>query len=355
MIKKDIWKQFDRKNVLVTGGTGMIGRKICDLLTENTSAHVVSVSMDRITKGDSKKMVYLYGDLSDFKGFYDVLKENNIHYVFHTAGIKGSPKMTKEKPASFFVPLLQMNTNVLEASRMAGVKKLIYTSSIGAYPAFKIIDQLEGFDIYKPLEVFKESDNGPLPPMDEYPGYAKRMGEYQIDAYKIQYGLNYKFVRLGNVYGEGDNFDADNAMVIPSLISKINNRVGLKEVRETAPVIVLGDGSAIRDFCYSEDIAKGIILALMYDGGKTSTFYNLGAGKGFSIKEVVENLKDITPFEYNYSEEKSKPSKRILDTTLAQQELSFNPEIILRKGLERTWKWYIENPQEHLLRKNYFK
>ncbi len=354
MIKKEIWKQFDRKNVLVTGGTGMIGRKVCDLLTENTNAHVVSVSLDRI-QNLNEKVFYEYGDLSDFKGFYELLKENNIHYVFHTAGIKGSPKMTKEKPASFFVPLLQMNTNVLEASRMAGVKKLIYTSSIGAYSAFKIIDQLEGYDIYKPLEVFKEFDSSALSPMDEYPGYAKRMGEYQIDTYKIQYGLDYKFVRLGNVYGEGDNFDENNAMVIPSLIAKINSRVGLKEVRETMPVYVLGDGSAVRDFCYSEDIAKGIILALMYDGEKTSNFYNLGAGRGFSIKEVVENLKDIISFEYNYSEEKSNPSKRILDTTLAEQELGFKPEITLREGLERTWNWYIENQNEYKLRKNYFR
>ena len=66
MIKKEIWKQFDRKNVLVTGGTGMIGRKVCDLLTENTNAHVVSVSLDRI-QNLNEKVFYEYGDLSDFK------------------------------------------------------------------------------------------------------------------------------------------------------------------------------------------------------------------------------------------------------------------------------------------------
>jgi len=352
MIKKEIWEKFNKKNVLITGGTGMIGRKICDLLVENTSAHVVSVSLDKI-QNLNKKVIYRYGDLSDFSGFYELLKQHNIHYVFHTAGIKGSPKVTKEKPASFFVPLLQMNTNVLEASRRANVEKLIYTSSIGAYPAFKIIDQLEGYDLYKPLEVFKESDDTPLPPMDEYPGWAKRMGEHQIMTYKIQHGLvDYKFVRLGNVYGEGDNFDADNAMVIPSLMSKI---LKYKEENNLThpPIIVLGDGTAIRDFCYSEDIAQGIILALMTD--YTLPFYNLGGGEGISIKELVETLKDIIGFEYNFSEEKSKPSKRVLDISLARHELGYNFLTSLKLGLEKTWNWYMENQNEYKLRKNYFR
>tara|TARA_Y100000310_G_scaffold345655_1_gene467783 strand:+ start:5382 stop:6437 length:1056 start_codon:yes stop_codon:yes gene_type:complete len=350
MISEKIYKSFNRKNVLVTGGTGMIGRKVCDLLVKNTTAYVVSVSMDRLELNE--KVHYRYGDLSDFNGFYELLKENNIHAVFHCAGVKGSPKMTKEKPASFFVPLMQMNTNVLEACRLNKIEHVVYTSSIGAYSNVKIIDQLEGYDLYVPKEVFRESEDTWLDPMDSAPGWAKRMGEKQIECYARQYSLNYGIVRLGNVYGEGDNFDPENAMVIPSLIEKIRQVATLTENKKFGVVQVLGDGSAIRDFCYSEDIAKGIILAMYYGtGGK---FYNLGAGRGFSIKEVLENLKDIIQFEYNFSEEKSEYSKRVLDTGLAKERLGFEPEITLREGLERTWKWYLENTDETFKRKNYF-
>ena len=88
------------------------------------------------------------------------------------AGIKGSVKVTIEKPASFFVPLIMMNTNFLEASRLNGIKKLVYTSSIGAYSS---------------REIFREEDSKfSEEPMDMFPGWAKRMGEMQAEAYSIQ-------------------------------------------------------------------------------------------------------------------------------------------------------------------------
>ena len=85
--------------------------------------------------------------------------------------------------------------------------------------------------------------------MDMFPGWAKRMAELQIKAYAKQYGLNnYSIVRPCNVYGPGDNFDPKNAMVIPTLMQRIFNKED--------PVIVWGDGSAIRDFAYSSDVAR---------------------------------------------------------------------------------------------------
>jgi GDP-L-fucose synthase len=163
-----------------------------------------------------------------------------MDFVFHVAGIKGSIEVTKSKPASFFVPLIMFNTNVLEACRLNKVKKAVYTSSIGAYAS---------------AEVFRESEDLDGPPMDMFPGWAKRMAELQIKAYQVQYGMeNFAVVRPCNVYGPGDNFDPSNAMVIPTLMSRIFNKED--------PVVVWGDGTAIRDFAYSRDVAEGTILAL---------------------------------------------------------------------------------------------
>ena len=128
--------------------------------------------------------------------------------------------------------------------------------------------------------------------MDMFPGWAKRLAELQILSYKKQYKLNnYLVVRPCNVYGPGDNFDPNNAMVIPSLLYRI--------FKKENPVKIWGDGSAIRDFAYSEDVAEGIILTLIKGTGNFD-FLNLGSGKGYTIKELVETLASFIDFNYEF-------------------------------------------------------
>lgn len=327
MINENVLKSFTRKNVLVTGGTGLIGRQIVNILCD-AEAHVKIVSLDKINI--HVKAEHIYGDLTSFEFCKDVTK--GMDFVFHVAGIKGSIEVTKAKPASFFVPLLMFNTNMLEACRINKVQKVVYTSSIGAYSS---------------AEVFKESENLEGPPMDMYPGWAKRMAEMQIQAYKIQYNLdNFAVVRPCNVYGPGDNFDPENAMVIPSLMYRIYHKEN--------PVKIWGDGTAIRDFAYSKDVAEGVILALYY--GTKSGFVNLGSGKNVTIKELVTTLRSF--LEFNYEFDVTKPSgfpKRVMDISLARELIDYNPTTSLLNGLKETWNWYVKNQDEYLKKKNYFK
>ena len=190
MISDNVLKSFIGRNVVVTGGTGLIGRQVVDILC-SFGAKVKIVSLDKIIV--NKKAEHVFGDITNFEFCKDITKD--IDFVFHLAGIKGSIEVTKKKPASFFVPLLMMNTNILEACRINEVQKVVYTSSIGAYTS---------------AEVFKETENLDGPPMDMFPGWAKRMAELQVQAYKIQYNLdNFSIVRPCNVYGPGDNFDPE--------------------------------------------------------------------------------------------------------------------------------------------------
>ncbi|MCX6655469.1 MAG: NAD-dependent epimerase/dehydratase family protein [Candidatus Bathyarchaeota archaeon] len=327
MIEKTVLKSFAKRNVLVTGGTGLIGRQILDMLCD-AGAHVRNVSLDRITLNN--KAEYVFADLTSYDVCKDVTKD--MDFVFHLAGIKGSIEVTKAKPASFFVPLLMMNTNVLEACRLNKVQKVVYTSSIGAYSS---------------AEVFRENENPDGPPMDMFPGWAKRMAELQIQAYRIQYKLdNFSIVRPCNVYGPGDNFDPNSAMVIPSLMYRI--------YQKEDPVLIWGDGSAIRDFAYSGDVAEGVILALYY--GTHSHFVNLGSGKGYSIKELVETLNSFIDFNYKFDTTKSSGfPKRVMDISLARKLIHYDPTTTLLDGLKQTWNWYVNNQDEHLKKVNYFK
>ena len=316
------------KKTLVTGGTGMIGREVVKMLL-NLGCNVTSVSLDDLKIDDRAN--YIKGDLSSLEFCLEITK--GIDYVFHIAGIKGSVIVTKERPASFFVPLIMMNTNMLEASRRNNVSGLVYTSSIGAYPA---------------AEIFIESnDDFNLPPMDMFPGWAKRMAEMQIEAYKIQYKIdNFSIVRPSNIYGPGDNFDEKNAMVIPSLMSRI--------LRGDDPVNIWGDGSAERDFLFSKDAAIGIIKACVK--GTNSKPVNLGCGYGIKIKDLVETMQKIHPFRSFF--DLSKPSgfpKRVMDISHAKNCIDFKPTYSLEEGLRETWNWFIENKNEHESKQNYFK
>ena len=327
MIKKSTLGAFDGAGVVVTGGTGLIGREIVRILCD-AGAAVRVVSLDDICVDERAE--HVKGDLTDFGLCKDLTKD--ARFVFHVAGIKGSIDVTKSKPASFFVPLLMMNTNMLEACRVNNVEKVVYTSSIGAYPS---------------AEIFKESDGMDGPPMDMYPGWAKRMAELQVQAYRTQYGLeNIAVVRPCNVYGPGDNFDPKNAMVVPTLM----HRIWSKE----DPVLVWGDGSAIRDFAFSRDVAEGVIQALHHGTGE-HPFLNLGSGDGYSIRELVEALNSFLDF--NPFFDTSKPSgfpRRVMDVSLAREVIGYNPTTSLVDGLKETWEWFLANSDEYLKRKNYF-
>lgn len=310
---------------LVTGGSGLIGRQVVKKL-KLLGMQVETVSLDSLKVEGADH--HIEGDLTDFDFCMEITK--NVDYVFHLAGIKGSLEVTLARPASFLVPMLRFNTNVLEAARRNGVKKLVYTSSIGAYAS---------------AEVFVETDGHVGEPMDTYPGWAKRIAETQIQAYKKEYGLDWAVVRPCNVYGPGDNFDPNNAMVIPSLMMKIR--------RGDDPVEIWGDGSSIRDFAYSEDVAEGIVKAA--ELGTRGSFVNLASGRGYSISELVSTLQEFIPFEAKF--DATKPSgfpKRVMDISRAKEWLGYSPKTSLREGLEKTWNWFIENENEYLLKKNYF-
>lgn len=327
MLPDEVNHALSGKNVLVTGGTGMVGRQIVRRALD-AGAAVRVASLDDVRPFPAAS--YVRADLTDPTSCAEAVRD--MDFVFHVAGIKGSVEVTKSKPASFFVPLLLMNANVLEASRRAGIRRLVYTSSIGAYPS---------------REEFREDDAWDGDPMDTYPGWAKRMGELQIRAYREQYGLDaFSVVRLTNVYGPGDNFDPKSAMVVGSLIHRIYSGED--------PLVVWGDGSAVREFAYSGDIARGVMLALHHGTG--GQVVNLGTGRGTTIRELVETLAEIVPFRFAF--DASKPSgfaRRVMDITRARETLGYEPQTSLREGLEETWRWYQEHHGEHERKVDYFR
>ena len=310
---------YKNKKVLVTGGTGLIGRQLVDILLSYGSK-VSVVSLDA-PKNLDKKVKFIKKDLRIFDNCLKVCK--GVDFVFHLAGVKGSPDMTLKKPASFMIPTLLFSINMMEAARRQKVKRYLFTSSIGVYANNKILKES---DVWKTFPSDK----------DYIPGWTKRICELQAEALKIQYNFkNVSIVRPANVYGPYDNFDENNAMVIPSLINRaLRSKKNLK---------VWGDGSAIRDFIYSSDVAKGMIIAVYKGINKP---INLGSGKGVSIKTIAELISKLVPNgPLKIIWDKSKPSGdkiRLMDTSNAKK-IGFKTEVDILKGISNTINWYINS------------
>ena len=308
---------FKDKKVLITGGAGMIGRSLIDILLSKGA----QISIADLTKPKDLPdgVEHLQVDLRFFDNCLDICKDKD--FVFHLAGVKGSPTMAKEQPVDFMVPMLQFNTNMMQAAFESNVEWFLYTSSVG---------------VYGPSEMFyEESVWQTFPsPNDKYAGWAKRMGELQAETYGIQYNWNkISIVRPANVYGPYDNFNPTNAMVVPSLIRK---------VQENDVLEVFGDGTQIRDFIYSEDVARGMVFAVE---NKITQPINLGSGRRQTIKDLVDLVikhsgKEV---EIKWLTEHSGGDKVRLFSMERSRSLGFLNTVNLDNGIRKTTEWFLNN------------
>lgn len=320
---------YKDKNILVTGGTGLIGKPLVEMLIDR-GAKVRIVSLDDPNRANPDAE-FLRLNLLDLNNCLKACQ--GMDYVFHLAGIKGSPKMCMQKPASFFVPTILFNTNMMEAAKQCNVERFLYTSTIG---------------VYSPAEIFHEDDVWKTFPSenDRFAGWAKRMGELQAEAYKIEYGWEkIAIVRPANIYGPYDNFDPENAMVIPSLVRRA--------VIGENPLKVWGDGSPIRDFLHARDCARGMLIVFEKMPGRP---VNLGSGEGVSIKQIVDTIVSNLDKKPEIVWDTSKPSgdkKRLMDISRAKEH-GFEAKISIEEGVKDVIRWYRENQDNIKKRYNVF-
>ena len=309
---------FKGMKVLVAGGTGMIGIPLVKLLVEQ-GAQVRIASLDENSRSHpSAEFIRL--DLTQIENCRQVC--HGMDFVFNLLGVKASPAITVTKPASFLYPTVMMEMNMLEASRLEGVAGYLLTSSIG---------------VYSPAEIFYEDDVWKTFPShnDWFSGWSKRIGELQVEAYKTEYNWDgIAIVRPANVYGPFDNFDSQNAMVIPSLIKRA--------LSGENPLKVWGDGTPVRDFIHANDVARGILLVAQK---MPESPINLGSGKGVSIRDLANIIVSCLEKKSEIVWEQSKPggdSIRLMDVSHAR-ELGFEQKISLEQGIRDVLEWYSVN------------
>jgi GDP-L-fucose synthase len=291
---------------LVTGGTGLVGSAIIA----------------------DKKISSVDANLKDFDTTLDLFCRLNPTEVIHTAARVGGLGGNMNHKGEFFYENIMINTNVLEACRRVGVKKVVSFMSTCVFP-----DNVE-----YPLTENKMHLGEPH--SSNYPyAYAKRMAEVQSRAYNEQYGTNYVCVIPTNIYGPHDNFSIDDGHVLPSLLHKC-----YLAKQNNTDLEVWGTGKPLREFIYSEDVAKLAVWALdNYEEREPIIF---STSQEISIKDLVGIVVDKFNFKGKvvFNTDKSdgqfrKPSDNSkLKSYLP--DFNFTP---LEEGIEKTIEWVMNN------------
>jgi GDP-L-fucose synthase len=299
--------------VLVTGGSGFLGRQVLAILNQRGYEHVAAPMHSEY-------------DLTDASQIAACIREARPQAIIHLAAVVGGIGANRARPGDFFYQNLVMGAELMEQARRAGVEKFVAIGTICAYPKFTPVPFNED-DLWAG---YPEETNAAY-------GLAKKMLLVQAQAYRQQYGLDAIYLLPTNLYGPGDNFDPQTSHVIPALIRKCLEAVENGDSYMT----VWGTGQPTREFLFVRDCAEGIVSAMeRYDG---SDPVNLGSGEELRIADLARLIADACGFHGDIRFDPAQPDgqpRRKLDTSRARELFGWRATTSFPEGLKATVEWY---------------
>jgi GDP-L-fucose synthase len=304
---------LQNKRILVTGGAGFLGKQVVAQL-QSAGADPAKITIPRSRDCDLRIMAACQHAVAN----QDIV----IHLAAHVGGIG----LNQAKPAELFYDNLMMGAQLIEAAYRSGVAKFVCVGTICAYPKFTPVPFQED-DLWNG---YPEETNAPY-------GVAKKALLVQLQSYRKQYGFDGIYLLPVNLYGPEDNFDPGSSHVIPALIRKVHEA----QLAGDMEIPVWGDGSPTREFLYSEDAARGIVMATQaYEADEP---VNLGTNFEISIKDLTELICTLMDFKGKLVWQTDKPNgqpRRCLDTQRAKAAFGFSAQVSLEAGLRQTIAWY---------------
>jgi GDP-L-fucose synthase len=300
------------RRVLVTGGSGFVGRVVVDKLRR------------RGAQVDAPRRAEF--DLTDAGATSALFAAVEPEVVIHLAARVGGIGYNQVAPADLYLANLLMGTHVLEAARHHGVAKTVCVGTVCSYPKFTPVP----FREESLWDGYPEETNAPY-------GIAKKALLVHAQVNWAQYGQRSAFLIPTNLYGPGDKFHPAVSHVIPALVKKCVDAVERGEDK----VDVWGTGRATREYLYVDDAAEGIVLGA--EALEQPLPVNLGADREVSIRETVEHIARLTGFTGELRWDPTKPDgqpRRRVDASRAEELLGWRATMPFDEGLARTVVWY---------------
>ena len=298
--------------IFVAGHRGMVGSAICRKLQQEGYSQIITRT--------SKEL-----DLTDPQAVNQFFEKEQPHYVFLAAAKVGGIHANNTFRADFLYRNLMIESNVIHASHVHKVEKLLFLGSSCIYP--KLAPQ--------PL---KEESllTGTLEYTNEPYAIAKIAGIKMCEAYRDQYGSNFISAMPTNLYGPNDNYDLQNSHVLPALIRKFHDA----KMQQSPTVEVWGTGSPLREFLHVDDLAEACYFLMQHYNEKD--FVNVGCGEDLSIKSLAEMIQSIVGYQGDLIWNTDKPDgtpRKLMDVSKIKG-MGWSPKINLEQGIANVYREY---------------
>lgn len=301
--------------IYVAGHRGLVGSAIVRNLEERGYTNIICRThkeLDLTRQADVEKF----------------FEEERPEYVFLAAAKVGGIQANNTRPAEFIYENLMIESNIIHSAYKYGVKKLLFLGSSCIYPKFANQPIKEEYLL-----------TGELEPTNEAYAIAKITGIELCKFYRRQYGCDFISAMPTNLYGINDNFDLETSHVLPALIRKFHEA----KINNQEEVVMWGTGKPLREFMYVDDLADALVhLMLNYSD---EIHVNMGTGKDLSIGELAQIVKEVVGYEGKIVNDLSKPDgtpRKLLDVSRLETT-GWKYKIELREGIEKVYKWYLEN------------
>ena len=320
--------------VLVTGGAGYIGSNMTAMLARAGHEPIVFDNLSKGHKAAVQKAEFVQGDLADYDLLVKTLKKYKIEVVMHFAAFIEAGESV-ELPLKYYRNNVCKTHNLFCAMEAVGVAKFVFSSTAAVY------------GVPDKVPIVEDTPTKPINPYGQTKLDVERMCHFQSAAGKLRYAT----LRYFNACGAGtdDTLGEDHrpeSHLIPLTIqAAMGKRSEIKIYGTDYPT---PDGTCIRDYIHIDDLCRAHLLALAKLDDEAELVYNLGNGKGYSVREVIETVKKVSGKDFTVLEVERRPGDPPVltaDASKAQRELGWEPEIPkLEDIVASAWKWHSEHP-----------
>lgn len=309
--------------IYVAGHRGMVGSAIVRGLQRNGFNNIVSASSSAV-------------DLRNTDQVNRFFEQEQPEYVFLAAAKVGGILANNTYPAEFLYDNLMIESNVIHASYVNQVKKLLFLGSSCIYPKFA-------------EQPIKESSllTGALEPTNEWYAIAKIAGIKLCQAYHKQYGCRFISAMPTNMYGYGDNYHPQNSHVLPALLRRFHEA----KAEQKSEVQIWGSGKPLREFMFSDDLAEACFFLMQ--SYENPELINVGTGEEVSILELANLIKEVVGYEGAITFDSTKPDgtpRKLMDSTNLHA-LGYRHKVSLREGLQKTYQDFLAHISAYSLSK----